>query len=693
MSNFLKPTLFLFVVIFLLSCKDDEDPKPVGNQSPSAKVTGSPSNLTVKVGEDASLDASGSSDPEKKPLTFKWEMISQPQGSAIVLANSTAPTITFKPTHAGSYKLKVTVSDGEHSPSQEVTVIATELDVEFPITISEDVSADVIWKNINPTPGEPDYLVSQSIDVLAGLTIEPGVVVQMADESQITVGFTGKLIAIGSEQNHILFEGKSAAPGWSGIIVNSPSTENELNYVEIHHAGSGYLEGLSNVSASLGIDGANNSKLKVKNTTITDGGGYGIYVENYASLTEASHITINGVTGTSIALPINSLGALTSENNFTGNNGYNAVEIIGSLTLNQPEVIWHSFQDGTPYYISGNLDVRSGLKIQAGVSIEFAAEVGLNVLDADAYINAIGTADKKIKFSGRNKTKGFWRGISISSSNVLNAFDYVEISNAGSSLLPNIPGIAGSLGLDGGNVSHLSFTNSIITDGKGFGLYAELNSVIDLFSNNEIKNIDGTPIALPANEIGQLDAASKFSEGNTKKSVEILGSVLQRVDQARWKSFDDGTKYLVSGNVEVRSGLIIDPGAVLEFATDRSFVVQRINNSYIIAKGTAAKRIVFTGVNKAQGAWGGVAIISNDDRNEFDYVDITYGGSIFMTGLSNTKANLGLDGSNSAKLILTNSNLTNSGGWGLVKEPGATMNADFMTSNLFTSNAQGTVKE
>ena len=694
MINFLKPFLFVFIVVLITSCKDDDEPVPVTNQSPSVKVVGTPLNLSVKVGEDVTLDGSGSSDPEKKPLTFKWEIISQPQGSAVVLTSTTTDKITFKPTHEGSYKLKLTVSDGETSSSLEVNIIVTASDVQFPLTISEDVNTDVTWKNINPTPGEADYIVTKSINIRARLTVEPGVTVQMTGASQLTVDYTGKFIAIGNEQNHIIFKGgQSTAPSWAGIIVNSPSIENEFNYVEVRQAGSGLLEGLTNLSASLGIDDANNSVMKVKNTTIADGGGYGIYVEKNASLTEASQVTISGNAGTSIALPISEIGNVQSENSFTGNNGYNAVEIIGSLTLNQDEVVWHAFSDGTPYYISGNLDIRSGLKIQEGVSMEFAAGIGVNVLDANAYINAIGTADKKIKFSGRTPTKGFWSGISISSSNVLNTLEFVEISDAGSGMLPNISGITGSLGLDGGNLSSLTIKNSVITNGKGYGLYAELGSVIASFSNNAIRYIDGAPLALPANEVGKLDAATSFSAGNTTKTVEILGSVMQRAEEARWKAFTDGTKYFVSGNVEIRSGLVIDPGAVFEFAAEKMFIVQRINNSYIIAKGSTAKKITFTGVNKTQGYWGGIAIISNDDRNEFDFVDIAYGGGVFLTGLTNTKANLGLDGSNSAKLILKNSTLSNSGGWGLAKEPGATMNGDFKTANTFTSNMEGTVKE
>ena len=102
MTNFLKPFLFLFIIALVVSCKDDEDePIPVANQSPTAKAVGTPSDLTVKVGDDVALDGSGSSDPEKKPLTYKWEIISQPQGSAVVLTNTTADKNYFQTNACG----------------------------------------------------------------------------------------------------------------------------------------------------------------------------------------------------------------------------------------------------------------------------------------------------------------------------------------------------------------------------------------------------------------------------------------------------------------------------------------------------------------------------------------------------------------------------------------------------------------
>lgn len=677
----------------MFSCKGDED-DPKINQNPVPRVTGAPANLTVEIGEEVTLDASGSTDPENKALTFTWELISQPQGSSVVINVGSNDELTFIPTHAGSYRVKLTCSDGEKTASQEVTVTCVAPNVTFPKTISDDINADVTWHNINPTPGEPDYIVSKSINVNARLTIAPGVVVRMADQSQLTVNPQGKIVAIGTEPEHITFTGTgTTSPTWVGIAVSSSSDENELNYVDIAFAGSGFLQGLSNLKASLGVDDGNLGKIKVRNTLITDGGGYGIYVEKNATITVAENVSIIDNAGTSVAIPISQVGNLLFNNSFSGSNGYDAVEIIGSDIANQGEVSWPGFQDGTVYYISGDLTVRSGLEIQPGVNIELASNVGINILDSDAYINAIGTATKKITFSGRTNSKGFWRGISISSANPMNILEFVEISNAGSGFLPNLTSTTASVGVDGGNLSHITIRNSVISDGKGYGLYVESGSVIDGFSNNEIKNMLGTPLALPANEVGKLDAASKFSEGNNDNAVEIILSTLNRNDLSVWKAFTDGTKYFVTGNVDIRTPVQIEAGARFEFSADKTFIVHRDNNSYIIAKGTAQKKIVFTGKNQTKGYWGGIAIISNDDKNEFDYVEVSYGGGLFLTGLTNTKANIGLDGDNSAKLKLTNSTITNSGGWGLVKEPGATMNADFKTSNGFTANTEGMYKE
>lgn len=548
-------------------------------------------------------------------------------------------------------------------------------------------------ENINPTPGEPDYIVTKSINVNARLTVKPGVVIQMAANSELFFSPSGEIIAIGSENEHIAFVGTNpTAPDWKGITISSSSNENELDYVEIHNAGNGFNTGLSNLSASLALDGANAAKLKIGNTLISKGGGYGMYVEDNASIVNAHHLEIKEHLGTSIAVPINQISNFGIGNKPSGNNGYDAVEVIGSEINSSEETVWKGFEDLTSYYITGDLMVRSGLRIFPGVTMEFAAEKVMQIQGNEAYIIADGTAEYPIHFQGKTKTKEFWEGISISSDNPENKFHFVKISHAGSGFLPNLSNTSASLGIDGDNLSKLSFTNSIISEGSGYGLLLEQGATFTGFAENEFKNIDGTPISLPANEVSALDVLSTFSTGNTSPVVEIIGSILNRPSEVLWIALSTGTKYFVKGDLEVRSALKIEAGAVFEFDSNKGFIVHRDNNSYIRAIGTEDKRIVFTGKNKTKGYWKGVSIISNSDMNIFYYVEISNGGSGFLTGLSNTTANLGLDGDNAAYLEITNCVIKDGAGWGLAYENGVDINPDFKTTNTFTSNDLGAYK-
>lgn len=692
MKTSLITVLIIASFAFLFSCTTDEE-NLTTDEAPVVSIVGSPTSLTVELGNPVTLDASNSKDPEAKNLTFKWEILSQPTGSSVILTNSTSVILTFIPTSEGDYKLKLTCSDGSKASTSNVIVKAVNDPVVFPQMITSDIATETIWKNINPTPGGPDYIVKNAIAINAKLTIHPGVFVQMEGNSELYVGVAGKLVAIGSVSDHIIFTSyNSSGSAWKGISIASSSSENELNFVEIHFAGSAMLNGLNNKKASLGLDGENAAKLKIQNTQINKGGGYGIYVEDNASLTSAENIEIKEVLGTSIALPLNQLGNLNENNKFKGNNGYDAVEVLGSEVNLPGETKWNGFSDGTSYSILGNLVVKSGLVIKPGVRMEFASEKFMEVSGTEAYVSAIGTTEKPISFSGKSKVKGYWKGIVISSPSIKNSFNYVEISNAGSGFLPGLTNITACIGIDGDNLSSVSFTNSVISEGKGYGFYIGAGAVLREFSSNEIKNINGTPISLPADYVGKLDAVSRFSSGNTINAVEIQSTVLNQPQEVQWKAFIDGTKYLVNGNLEIRSGLRIEAGAIFEFNFDKMFIMQNESNSYIIAKGTLEKRIVFTGKNKTKGYWKGMAILSNNTKNELDYVEISNAGGGFLIGLSNTYANIGLDGDNGAKLKLTNSLISNGKGWGLVAEAGAILNTDFKTSNTFTSNDAGGYK-
>ncbi|MDE0092457.1 MAG: right-handed parallel beta-helix repeat-containing protein [Oligoflexia bacterium] len=81
-----------------------------GNQSPTAKTGRNiPKAITNKL---VNLDASLSSDPEGKALTYEWSFDVKPQGSMSVVGDADKAQAFFKPDKAGVYRLKLKVSDG-----------------------------------------------------------------------------------------------------------------------------------------------------------------------------------------------------------------------------------------------------------------------------------------------------------------------------------------------------------------------------------------------------------------------------------------------------------------------------------------------------------------------------------------------------------------------------------------------------
>ena len=91
---------------------------PVANAGPD---------MSTDVGFDVVLDASGSYDPDLDGLTFTWTQVS---GASVVIQNAdTMNQAFFTPTTAGVYVFMVTVSDGQISSTDTVTVTVNNLPV------------------------------------------------------------------------------------------------------------------------------------------------------------------------------------------------------------------------------------------------------------------------------------------------------------------------------------------------------------------------------------------------------------------------------------------------------------------------------------------------------------------------------------------------------------------------------------
>ena len=82
--------------------------------TPNAIPTANPGlTQNVKAASTVTLDGTASRDANNESLTYLWQMVSKPAGSAAVLSSSTSPKPSFTADMAGIYSISLVVNDGK----------------------------------------------------------------------------------------------------------------------------------------------------------------------------------------------------------------------------------------------------------------------------------------------------------------------------------------------------------------------------------------------------------------------------------------------------------------------------------------------------------------------------------------------------------------------------------------------------
>ena len=335
------------------------------------------------------------------------------------------------------------------------------------------------------------------------------------------------------------------------------------------------------------------------------------------------------------------------------------------------------------YIVTTEIAVKAKLTIKPGVVIYFEENAGLKINPLGS-IDARGMPNNRIFFTGKERVKGFWKGILINSNSDANIFENFSIEYAGGASFQELPFIKGNILLNGDQVSAsaISIKNGISSDSGGYGLYLAGKSYFNQFENNSFSNNQLAAAFVPVGQLHQLNFHSRFNDNNGYNGIETSGE-LNKNEVVQWNAFNDGSTYLVAEDLLIKSGLKIMAGAIIEVKADKMIQVE--GYGYLDATGTDVNRIVFTAQNKtANGYWKGIHYKSPALNNKLLKAEVSYAGSSKFTGVDQ-KGNVVVSG----RLTARDSRINHGHGYGVVVEQSNLVNSDIVTSNVFSNLTQG----
>lgn len=397
-------------------------------------------------------------------LQFSEEILDSPAGSSPVISLLNSTNATFSTEVEGFYQVVINGQDIDGNVGSDT------VDLYIGGLLPTSLTNNATLPDLFEDEVYPDYYAMQSLQASAGLTIEPGVVLEVG--SDVRLWFSGDasfIDAQGTEAKNIIFRGTDKVPGsWRAIEIISSNVNNKFNYVQIMHAGSSETNGQKTaVLLKSNVSG----KLSIKNTSISESGGYGLYVDgNDGVFTEFENNNISNNARAPMRIGAESLLKLDNNSVYTGN-GVQAIEVNSgtNVRFDNPGTIK---KVAVPYHFYSSAELRSVITIEAGVTLLFNAGLRFWVT-SDGAVIAEGTASEKITFSGLSEAPGAWNGFEIASPSVQNKIDFGIVSYGG-----NSGGRGANIYMFGSTPgSQLTITNSTISDSQTYGIYGTSGTV------------------------------------------------------------------------------------------------------------------------------------------------------------------------------------------------------------------------
>ncbi len=613
-----------------------------GNHPPVAQAG---SDQLVMLAVTVDLSGSSSTDSDGDELTYAWSFTSRPTGSSAAFSSTTTVETSFVTDVAGDYVVLLTVSDGDEEDTDTVTITAQPM-----MELTEDITTATTLTNINPTAGQPDYLVNSVLNVSGSLTIAPGVVIVFGAHAGFDIESGGSMGAVGTVTDSIYFRGQQRTPGyWYGLTFDSNNPGNILSYVEVADGGYGdYADVYVYADA----------QLTITHSTLRGSSTQGLFVED-ATLNDCESNRFVANTGSPVSIYAELLGVLDSTNDFSNTGGTAWIEVRGGTVAT--EQVWPKLNAVCRFTAGTDLD--AGVEIEPGAVLEFASSVSFDV-NATAYLQAIGTATDTIKFRGVVDSPGYWYGIYIMSNDINNTLTYTDIRNGGY-------GSYADVYLNG--TARVDISHSRLHRSSTQGFYAETEGIFS-FVQNTLVNNSGAPVSVDAEQVRMLNQDSVFSGGNGTEGIIVRGGTV--VTAGTWYRQD--VPYRISASVTADAGVTVQAGAQLRFSAQTFFDVG--TNGFLLAVGTVTDSIRFVGNSDTPGYWYGIIVNSDHVSNQLQYAVVADGGygdyaDVYVY--------------DSGRISITNCHLRDSSTYGIFGESGCVVTE---SNNTFARNANGDVQ-
>ena len=335
------------------------------------------------------------------------------------------------------------------------------------IELTGNQETDIILEDINEGSGD-DYYITGKWNLLANVTVLPGVNIRMEPEASIWVTTDGSFNAQGIETLPVKIYGKQRSKGyWNEITFDDSNNPlNKLRYVHVSDGGGGYQNGLVSVKGT--------SQVEISHTRLENSNKHGLYVSgDEERLPGFMYNVIADCKESPILLNANHLHYLDITTTFADNGNNDYIEVDAGDVIN--DVTWKKLTVPVNF-VSYYINIFADVTVEAGATMIMGPETKIAV-EPEGSLNMTGTPTERITVTAKVNAPGYFEGIVYDdSNNPLNEWHYVDFSYGGAGYYEANLGIVGSTQLKAGNCS---FNYS-----SKYGIYVSRYSTFTDLGNN-----------------------------------------------------------------------------------------------------------------------------------------------------------------------------------------------------------------